>query len=775
MGTQANKFLDKKSVPKEIVAILILAFSIFLFLCLISYSEKDPSFNTAAFKNGDINNYCGVIGSYTADLFFQGAGLSAYLIPLVLILMSINIFVAGEFRLGFLRVLGFFLFLISSSGLFALFYQFTEFKKAGGLIGYLISKATIPYIGEVGTFVVLSALLCTSIVLVTQISFLYLFELSKELVFILGKGLKNLKKVFLFLWGKLGGWLESLMAKGEEAIDEGMEEIKYDLHEPMVSTPVVREKPKVEVKAEEKEAFKKIVKKRPKENIDFKLPSIDLLNSPGDARVAIDKDELFRNSRILENKLKDFGIFGKVVEVEPGPIITMYEFEPAPGVKINKIARLSDDLSMALKALSVRIVAPIPGKAVVGIEIPNKNRETVYLRDIIETESFQINQSMLAICLGKDTSGLPFVADLRKMPHLLVAGATGTGKSVSVNSMIMSILYKATPSDVKFIMVDPKMLELSDYDGIPHLLLPVVTDPKKAAKTLRWAVHEMERRYRLLADIGVRHIEGYNRKVDKVMSERVKPEDDSNTAESPETKPFEGMSGATLFDKPEEHKGKLPYIIVVIDELADLMMVSLREVEESLTRLSQMARASGIHLILATQRPSVDVITGIIKANFPARISFQVSTKVDSRTILDQNGAEHLLGSGDMLFLPPGTAKLSRIHGSFVTDPEIKAVTDFLKAQSRPEYDENVIRASEEEDKTDEVATDELDDEMYSQALIIVRQSRIASISMVQRKLRIGYNRAARMIEKMEEQGIVTRAEAGKPREVIVSRLDQIS
>ena len=768
MGTPTNKFLEKKSITKEITGVGLFALGIFLFLSFMGYSELDPSFNTVRLHGKNIVNYCGIIGSYTSDLFFHSVGLSSYLIPIVLIVMAINVFFSEAVKVGFLRISGFLLFVISSSGLFSLFYRTVEFKKAGGLVGYLISKLVSPYLGDVGSFIVLFAILCISIILATQISVVYLFELSKELAIHLAKSSVHIRKVFGFVITKLSALWEGLLEKGEDVFNEGMAEIKSERKEPHVTTPIVREKIKIEVKEEPKEAAKKVSKKRQPEDVDFKLPPIDLLNSPNEDKQPVDKDELFRNSRILENKLKDFGIFGRVVEVEPGPVITMYEFEPAPGVKLTKIVRLSDDLAMALKALSVRIVAPIPGKAVVGIEIPNKNRETVYLKEIIGNEAFINSQSNLTICLGKDTSGLPVVGDLRKMPHLLVAGATGTGKSVSVNSMIVSILYKSTPAEVRFIMVDPKMLELSDYEGIPHLLLPVVTDPKKAAKTLRWAVSEMERRYRLLADIGVRHIEGYNRKVDKVVAEREK-------AMEPEEGAIENTyGGGNLFAKPEEHKGKLPYIVVVIDELADLMLVSLREVEESLTRLSQMARASGIHLILATQRPSVDVITGVIKANFPARISFQVSSKVDSRTIIDQNGAEHLLGSGDMLFLPPGTAKLQRNHGAFVTDQEIKSVTDFLKTQAAPQYDENILKASEEEEQGDSLDGGETD-EMYTQALELVRQSRIASISMIQRKLRIGYNRAARMIEMMEEQGIVTHAEAGKPREVIVSRLDQLS
>ncbi len=765
MANNSKKIEKQRDLKKETLAIIILALAVFLCLALFSYSPNDPSFNTVHIEGAEINNHCGIVGSYLADILLQLIGLSSYLIPLVLILMSLNIFFSQYVKIVFVRIFGFILFLISSAGLFYLFYKDVPLVKSGGLVGYFIGKFVSPYISEAGSFIILFALMCVAVIMATQISVLYMIEIAKELLIITGKGLVYLKSIFTVFYEKFKNFLSGLIDKSEEAIKEGLDEIKYNVEEPKLPRPVVKENKPEEITIRQKTPEKKTHRKKTLQKVDFKLPSLDLLNSSEESTEPINKEELFRNSRILENKLKDFGVYGKVVEVEPGPIITMYEFEPAPGVKLNKITRLADDLAMALKALSVRIVAPIPGKAVVGIEIPNKNRETVYLKDIIGNETFDSSQSILTICLGKNISGLPIVSDMRKMPHLLVAGATGTGKSVFVNSLIMSILYKASPSEAKFIMVDPKMLELSTYEGIPHLLLPVVTDPKKAAKTLRWAVSEMERRYRLMADVGVRHIEGYNRKVNKVMEERADKISQQEIEEVEEARD-------TLFEKPEEHKGKLPYIIVVIDELADLMVVSLREVEESLTRLSQMARASGIHLILATQRPSVDVITGVIKANFPARVSFQVSSKVDSRTIIDQNGAEHLLGSGDMLYLPPGTAKIQRIHGAFVSDSEIKDVTDYLKEQAKPEYDEDIIKASEEEMQAQSEGGEI--DEMYDQALALVKQSRMASISMIQRKLRIGYNRAARIVETMEEQGIVSHAEAGKPREVIFSRLDQI-
>jgi S-DNA-T family DNA segregation ATPase FtsK/SpoIIIE len=460
-------------------------------------------------------------------------------------------------------------------------------------------------------------------------------------------------------------------------------------------------------------------------------------------------EELKAQAQFLEQKLRDFGVEGEVVQVLPGPVITMYEFAPAPGVKVSKITNLQDDLALVMRALSVRVVAPIPGKAVVGIEIPNKRRETVRLRELLDAEEFQSSSSKLTLALGKDILGKPVATDLALIPHLLIAGATGSGKSVGLNSMICSLLFRATPVEVKMIMIDPKMLELSIYDGVPHLLIPVVTNPKKAAVALRRVVEEMERRYQLLAAKGVRSIAQYNDMIEKHAGEHV--------AFSAEDDPVDD-----LVLPPE----KLPYLVVIIDELSDLMMVSSREVEDSLTRIAQMARAAGIHLIVATQRPSVDVLTGVIKANFPARVSFQVSSKTDSRTILDANGAEKLLGRGDMLFLAPGTSKSQRIHGAYVSEDEIHRLVASWKDLEQPSYDDSFLVAPTDQEELEEAEYDE----KYDEAVALVARTGQASISMIQRRLRVGYNRAARMIEIMEREGVVGPADGVKPREVLVRK-----
>lgn len=511
------------------------------------------------------------------------------------------------------------------------------------------------------------------------------------------------------------------------------------------------------VSREAREKRDKAAASKPRQKGAYKLPPQSLLDLPPAEQTQVDEGQLERSARVLEQKLADFGVEGRVVEVQPGPVVTMYKFEPGSGIKVSQIVNLSDDLSMALRAAAVRIQAPVPGEAVVGIEVPNRKRERVYLRDILEAEEFVAARSQLTIALGKDIAGRPVAADLAKMPHLLIAGATGTGKSVAIHTMIASILFNATADDVRLILVDPKMLELSVYENIPHLLVPVVVDPQKAASALLWATQEMENRYLRMREFGVRNIDGYNHALASGVSiAQLKLAGQSPPASDNPNQPAVGSI---------EHR-KLPKIVIVIDELADLLLSEGKTVERDITRLAQKARAAGIHLILATQRPSVDVITGLIKANLPARISLQVTSRVDSRTILDSIGAERLLGAGDMLFMPPGSAKLRRLHGPFVGEHEIRKLTDFLREQGAPEYRMEILDTKPPGGENGANGEGEIQDELYDEAVRIVMETNQASISMIQRRLRIGYNRAARMVEQMEREGIVMPADGAKPREV---------
>jgi S-DNA-T family DNA segregation ATPase FtsK/SpoIIIE len=541
----------------------------------------------------------------------------------------------------------------------------------------------------------------------------------------------------------------------------------------------------------------------------YRAPPLSLLEIHGDQDCKIDEEEIQTQARRLTQALADYKIYGKVTEVHPGPVVTMYEFVPAPGTRISKIASLSNDLAMSLHALRVRIVAPIPGRGAIGIEVPNETREMVSFKEIVAADAFRANKkARLLLALGKSISGAPAVMDLAKMPHLLVAGATGAGKSVSINTMICSLLMRYSPEEVRMIMIDPKILELSGYNGIPHLLLPVVTDPKPAAIALRWAVAEMERRYQLLADMGVRDITGFNRKIDRQrakleaerqqqlpLSEQGSIEEDTpavvvrksgdsieveqlkeEAEERPDVivpavpPPRANKHKEREADKKIADQQRMPYLVVIIDEFADLMTVASKEVETSVARLAQKARACGIHLILATQRPSVDVITGLIKANFPSRVAFQVASNHDSKTILGSYGAENLLGAGDMLVLDRG-AEMKRLHGAYISDDEIEGVIDWLKGQGRPIYDMDILKAPEEEESAEGAASDEPVDTLYDEAVSIVAETRQASISMIQRRLRIGYNRSARMVEQMERDGIVGPPDGVRGREVLIQEI----
>jgi S-DNA-T family DNA segregation ATPase FtsK/SpoIIIE len=503
---------------------------------------------------------------------------------------------------------------------------------------------------------------------------------------------------------------------------------------------------------------------------NWKLPPVDFLRKPPRVESAIDRERLIQNSRILTQKFADFGIEGEVTAVRPGPVITLYEFKPGPGVKVSRIASLADDLSMALSAQSVRILAPLPGKAVVGIEIPSDQREMVYLREFIQHPDFHSTKHVIPVVMGKDIGGQAYLSDLARMPHLLCAGQTGAGKSVFMNGLICSLFYRFTPDELRMILIDPKFIEFRAYQDIPHLLLPVVDDPKQAATALRWAVREMERRYRILAKMGARNLATFNQKVDEmgadVVSDLLLSEENQVDSVAPST----GADWIEAFEPDESGApkvGKLPYIVVIVDELADLMMISKKEVEISIARIAQKARAAGIHLVVATQRPSTDVITGLIKANLPSRVSFQLASYVDSKTILDRAGAERLLGQGDMLFIPPGMSQLLRLHGAYVDDDEIGKIASFLRSQGKPAYRDEILLDTDE-DEDGEGEGEEADDDLMSEAIELVKRSGHASASFLQRHLKIGYNRAARMIETMESRGIVGPADGARPREVLM-------
>jgi DNA segregation ATPase FtsK/SpoIIIE, S-DNA-T family len=657
--------------------------------------------------------------------------------------------------IGIGRSLGYGVLFVGAGVLVSILADSENAREAGGIVGgFLKESFLVPLFGRIGATLITLAALLLSLMLLTQNSLLDILIRSR----------KKIAEIRKTLGPALSHHLDAFKERREKRKGENTKKERRDYVPPPI---VLKEESKEEPR---KKALKKPVAppeqfNLPEINDGYQLPPLELLDPPEREQFKIDKETLQANSLILQKKLADFGVDGEVVAVRPGPVITMYEFKPAPGVKVRRIVLLADDLAMALRAVSVRILAPIPGESVVGIEIPNPRRETVFFREVIESPAYHAADSKVTLALGKDIGGTPFATDLARMPHLLVAGATGTGKSVSINAMILSILYKSTPQDVKFIMVDPKMLELTVYEDIPHLLVPVVTDPKKAAAALFWAMDEMDRRYRLMRDKGARSIDNYNRTLErevankKTVIELTQPEQPEESID---------IGGGLEKEAPLVHE-KLPRIVIIVDELADLMMTVGRDIEESITRLAQKARAAGIHLILATQRPSVDVITGLIKANFPARISFQVTSRVDSRTILDSIGAEKLLGNGDMLYLPPGTARITRLHGAFVSDQEVRKVMKFIKEQARPNYRPEVLEVKKE---IEAAAADEEYDEMYDQAIAIVTETQQASISMIQRRLRVGYNRAARMIEQMERDGVVGPADGAKPREVYARKIE---
>ena len=721
---------EASQLLNEVAGVVTVAVALFAFASFLSFQLGDGKLG-------------GPVGYGLSSGLMQAFGLAVYLLPVLLAMLGARLFRAGLGELAVARVLATLTVLLSLSVLFGLLFQDSAVVRAGGWFGGFVASVLRDACGVLGAFVIGAAMLVLA----------GMFATGKSL----RTGATSIAGSTRETHARWRARRASKPAPPAELVNRKRTAFKESAGPLIVLSEVATVVPEKKAKRAAMQEVLPFVA-----DGDYTPPPLSLLDTPRHAVVRVDEDALRRSSEILEAKLANFGIEGKVVAVRPGPVITTFEIEPAPGVKVNRIVTLQDDLAMALRALSVRILAPVPGKAVVGIEVANTKREQVYLKEILESEAYVQSPSTLTLALGKDSAGTPVVADLARMPHLLLAGATGTGKSVSLNAMIMSILGKSSPRDVRFVMIDLKMLELSLYDDLPHLLVPVVTDAKKAVVVLKNLVEQMDQRYRVLKEKGVRSVDSYNRLIELEGggSEpgviELKDVVDEEPVEAPQT----GL-----------HHEHLPKVVVIIDELADLMMTAGRNVEEPITRLAQKARAAGIHLILATQRPSVDVITGLIKANFPARVSFQVTARVDSRTILDCIGAERLLGGGDMLYLPPGTARVQRLHGAFVSEAEIRKVTNWAKQQAKPQYAMDLLEGGDD-DETGVGDDEEYDDEMYDQAVRLVTESRQASISWVQRRLRVGYNRAARMIERMEREGVVSTSDNGRPREVLVQRVE---
>jgi S-DNA-T family DNA segregation ATPase FtsK/SpoIIIE len=763
---------------REFSGIVCLAFAVSLLFALASFDPLDPSWNTATGKH-PVSNKIGVIGSYASDLLFQSFGLAAWLTPVLLFWIGLAWLRRRQLSSPMARLAGYGLLVWSAAAglelarageLYPLPYA------AGGLFGFLAASSLEAVLNTLGTavFLCLSALL--SLYLISTFSLERLAAIAEEkLVPVMPRWRRVPKPVPA---GDEEPVEEEAPPRAAAAAAAGAGiavspngliadlEAAADLvpYEP-ASPPIVdagaqpAEEPAAAVAVEDipirpleepapAAKSKRASRAESPRRAFYRLPPTRLLNAPPE-REGYDSEELKETAARIRGKLEEFNVYGNVVQINPGPVVTTFEFKPDAGVKISKITTLSEDLCLGLQAESI-LIERIPGKPTVGIEVPNTRRETISLRQILESDDFIEASSRLTIAMGKDITGRIRIAELEKMPHLLIAGSTGSGKSVMLNTLIMSVLYKSTPDEVRMILIDPKRVELGIYDGIPHLLTPVIIEPKKAVNALRNAVFEMERRLKLLASYGVRNIEQFNKRIRELNDQPLSLFDEQQGAEAAEP------------EKP------LPYILIVIDELADLMMLERAGVEESVIRLAQMARAVGMHLVLATQRPSVDVITGLIKANFPARISFRVATRVDSRTVLDVMGAEHLLGKGDMLFLPPGSSRLVRIHGAFVTENEITEVVDFWRNQAQPDYDQSYLLAPpSDEDEEGEDDADSYDDPLYVEAVRVVCQVGKASTSILQRRLRIGYGRAARLLDRMEREKIIGPPDGARPRDVL--------
>jgi S-DNA-T family DNA segregation ATPase FtsK/SpoIIIE len=743
----------------EFVGVALFALALIWLISLVTHEASDPVWFFTTGGTHAPANFAGRVGAFLSELSLQLFGYAAYLIPAVIAIAGWHYFWCQTPDAAYTKLTGIALLLSCASGFLSLVFGDADVAGktvfAGGSIGTWLGRLLSEYLNRTGSLIVLLTFIMLAVILSTQVSFGRMFASASA-------GSHDLSARGI---GWLRGWLDR--RRKEQARREAI--AKHTKATPTVAKPgrppLEAEQPErprplrptiadgsdepgsrprvvAPKRADAPASLPLVEEPKPtsqKKKGAFTLPPASLLDAPKAER-KIDERELMDSARLLEEKCREFSVEGQVAQIHPGPVVTTFEFKPEAGVKYSKVTGLADDLCLAMQAESV-LIDRIPGKSTVGIQIPNLVREPISLRELLESDAYTRSQSKLTLALGKTIHGEPYVTDLATMPHLLIAGSTGTGKSVGLNSMLTSLLYRATPDDVRLIMVDPKRLELGMYEDIPHLLTPVVVDPKKASNALKWAVHEMEERYKTLAGEGVRNIEQYNRNIRAALAERG-PQDD-------------------------DERKLLPFIVVVIDELADLMMVAGNEVEESIARLAQMARAVGIHLILATQRPSVDVITGLIKANLPSRISFRVSSKTDSRTILDSNGAEQLLGKGDMLFLPPASSRAIRLHGPYISEQESARLASFLRKQGKPVFDDTI---TEEEEKAAGGALDFEKDDLYDEAARIVVSSGQVSISYLQRKLRIGFSRAARLVDMMEAEGLVSPGAGGKPREVLVDR-----
>ena len=728
----------------EIMGVLLLMAAALILVCLVTYNPRDSSLNALS-QAPEARNWAGKAGAYMSDILFQSFGLAAFVLLLPVVVLGWKLIRGREIRSPVMRAAGVALLMAGTSTVFQLLPlpRGDAGFMPGGVVGVLIADLLLPNLNLAGTVIVVAAVLVLALLAATDVSLARIMERSPAKKESSGPG----------LWERIRQWREnrrrvrrvvSIRQPGAPAVEQPA---KPAPSKPAAASAPVREEQAPPIARTPDPHLAAAPAAVPRQRTPGYIPPPLELLSPPERRTLVNEADLMEKARLLVEKCAEFGVGGSVTQIHPGPVVTTFEFKPDAGVKYSRIVGLVDDLCLGVKAESIRIDR-IPGKATVGIEIPNADRELIVLRELVESDVFRKSASKLTLALGKVINGGVYVTDLGRMPHLLIAGATGAGKSVALNCMIASIIYKASPDEVKFILIDPKRLELGVYADIPHLLTPIVTDPKAAANALRWATSEMESRYKKLALRGVRNIEQYNalvRSTGRQLS-LLEPPDAAGELEKP-----------------------LPYLVLVIDELADLMVVSSREVEESISRLAAMARAVGIHLVLATQRPSVDVITGVIKANFPCRIAFKVASKVDSRTIIDANGAEQLLGSGDMLFLPPSSSRVLRIHGAYLSEKEAQAIVEHLRRQGRPQYDGSVTNFGEEEEGEGGNPLEAgAQDSLYNDAVRIVVSEGRASTSLLQRRLSIGYGRAAKLIDAMHEQGLVGPADGSKPREVLV-------